>query len=87
MWIAKTESCSTSVMILIAEQVAHIARTALLLIFRSDEKVVENTESVLKSLRLLIEVTVFEAIDALILTRSLSSTLVKSSLKMSVIAA
>lgn len=86
MWIVRTESCFMSVMTPTAGQVARIARTALLLIYKSVAKVAENTESALKSSRLLIEVTVYEAIDALIPIRSLSSTLVRSSLKMSVIA-
>ena len=87
MLTARTESCSTSVMTPIAEQVVGTARTAPLLTFKNVAKVAENTELVLKSSRLLIEVMVFEAIDALSLTRSLSSTLEKLSLKMSVIAA
>lgn len=85
MRIVRIESCSTSVMKPTAEQVASAARTALLLICRNAVKEVESTESASKLSRLPIEATAYEAIGALTPIRSLSSTLAKLSLKMSVI--
>jgi hypothetical protein len=85
MLTVKIESCSTSVMILIVDLVAIVAPTELLLISKSVERVVASTELVLRSLRPLIEATVYEATDALIHIRLSLSILAKSSQKMSVI--
>lgn len=62
-----------------------VAPTELLLTYKNVAKVATNTESGSKSSKLLTVVTGYGAIDALILTRSLLNTPVKSSQKTSAI--
>ena len=81
----RTELCSMSVMITIAQQAVPIAQIVPLLIFKSAEKLAENIELESKSSRLPTEDTVFGATAASTLTKSSLSTPVRSSLKMNVI--
>lgn len=84
MMIARIVSCSTSVMTRTVALDVHTVPIALLRPFRNDAKLAENTESALKSSKLLIEAMESEAIAALRPIRSLLSILERLSRKMSV---
>jgi hypothetical protein len=81
----KTESCFMSVMIQTVQLAVTSAQTVHLLIYKSVGKVVASTELELKSSRPRTVVMVFELTVALMLIKSLLNTLVRLSLKMSVI--
>ena len=69
MLIAKTESCSTNVMILIAGLAEDTAPTELLLIFRNVAKEAASIELVLRSSKLLTVAMEFAVIGVSIPTR------------------